>query len=99
MGNFDTKTILMGIIGSLTAFMFYGRIQDASNIQTLQEKVEQGSGERADLWGKYNNDIEKKFEMYEKMADFMIKDANQKSEIKESVLNLKIEVLERELNK
>ena len=90
MPKFDSTQILMAIIGSLTAFMFYGRIQDASDIQSIkQEQVDQSSQLR-DIWGKYND-------AGAQMMNFMIEDARQKEQIKEQILQVKLEEANREL--
>jgi len=88
--NIDTNQIVMGIFGSLLAFMFYGRIQDAADIVKLTGEVEQHGSELRDVWGKYN-------EAGKTMMDFMIDDARQKEQIKEQILQVKLEEANREL--
>lgn len=88
----DTNQIVLGIFGSLLAFMFYGRIQDAADIVQIKEKVEQGDGERLDLWTKYN----KAGAQY---MEHMIEDAREKEQIKEQILQVKLEEANRELER
>jgi hypothetical protein len=87
----DTNQIVMAIFGSLLAFMFYGRIQDAADIVQLKEKVEQGDGERIDLWSKYNA-------AGAQYMKHMIEDAREKEQIKEQILQVKLEEANRELD-
>lgn len=88
--NIDSNQIIMGIFGSLLAFMFYGRIQDAADIVKLTGEVEQHKGELRDVWGKYND-------AGKTMMDFMIEDARQKEQIKEEILKVRLEEANREL--
>ncbi len=97
LSNIDSKTAVMAIFGSLLAFMFYGRIQDASDIVMLKEKVAQGESERRDWWTKWNEQIAKDMANFEKMANFMIEDARQKEALKEEILKLDLKIAEREL--
>ena len=79
---------IMAIFGSLLAFMFYGRIQDASDIIRLREQVDQLQTEQLDLWNKYNKHTESQMK-------FMIQDAREKEKIKEIVKDIQLQETER----
>ena len=53
---FDGKTMVMAVVGSLTAYVFYGHIKTSALVDTIVTKQEQVIGEQKDLWGKYNGD-------------------------------------------
>lgn len=46
---------VVAILGSLIAFLFYGHIELASEVHSLQTTVEQSKGELKDIWTKYND--------------------------------------------
>jgi hypothetical protein len=75
---------VMAIMGSLLAFMFYGRIQDAADIVKLKNEVEQHGSELRDVWGKYND-------AGEMMMNFRIEDAREKEQIKEKMIQVQLE--------
>ena len=58
----DGKTMVMAVVGSLTAYVFYGHINLAAEVKTVVTKQEQVVGEQRDLWGKYNNEAMYKVE-------------------------------------
>ena len=74
----NMNNAVMAIMGSLLAFMFYGRIQDAADIIALKGEVIQAKSELRDVWGKYND-------AGKQMMDFMINDAREKEQIKELI--------------
>ena len=93
--DIDSKTAVMGVMGSLMAYMFYGRIQDASDIQSLQQVVIQLKGEQVDLWGKYNEDIKEKGEMMFKFADYMMAEEKEKMRLERMIYELELEVAKK----
>ena len=46
---------VVAILGSLIAFLFYGHIELASEVHSLQTTVEQSKGELKNIWMKYND--------------------------------------------
>jgi hypothetical protein len=88
MGNIDTKTILMAIVGSLTAYVFYGHINLEAKVDTIQTKQNQVLSEQRDLWGKYND-------AGEMITNFMINDAREKEQIKETIKDVELRESER----
>ena len=90
--DIDGKTATMAIMGSLLAFMFYGRIQDAADIVALKGEVEQHDGELRDVWGKYNV-------AGAQYMEHMIEDAREKEQLKEMILQVKLEEANRELER
>lgn len=90
LSEIDGKTATMAIMGSLLAFMFYGRIQDAADIVRLNGEVKQAKSELRDVWGKYNS-------AGEQYMQHMIQDAREKEQIKEQILQVKLEEANREL--
>lgn len=86
-GDMASK-VLMGILASLTAFMFYGRINDAAQIQLLLQEKEQAKSERVDIWGKYNV-------AGKEYMEHMIADAREKEQLKEQILQLDLKETER----
>lgn len=59
---FDGKTMVMAVVGSLTAYVFYGHIKTSALVDTIVTKQEQVIGEQKDLWGKYNAEAMYKIE-------------------------------------
>ena len=88
--NMDGKTAMMAIMGSLMAFLFYGRIQDAADIVKLNGEVEQHDGELRDVWGKYNT-------AGAQMMNFMIQDAREKEQIKELIKDAQLQAKDVQL--
>ena len=91
ISDIDQKTAVMGIMGSLMAYMFYGRIQDASDIQSLQQVVVQLKGEQVDLWGKYNEDIKEKGELMFKVADYVIEQEIKRGEADKEMSRIELD--------
>jgi len=74
------------------AYMFYGRIEDASNIQTIQQEIIQIKSEQRDLWGKYNADIDEKGAMMMNMANYMIEQEKVHSELRQETSRVELEL-------
>lgn len=84
MPKIDTNQILMAILGSLTAYVFYGHINLGAKVETIETKQEQVRSEQRDLWGKYNTSGET-------ITNFMINDAREKEQIKESIKEVQLQ--------
>ena len=52
--DLDKNIIIKDVGGSLIAFLFYGHIELASEVNALKTTVEQSKGELKDIWSKYN---------------------------------------------
>jgi hypothetical protein len=91
ISDMDGKTAVMGIFGSLLAYMFYGRIQDASDIQSLKQEMIQVKTEQVDLWSKYNDDIKEKGQMMMNMANYMIEEEKAKGELGKEISRVELE--------
>lgn len=48
--------IVVTILGSLVAYVFYGFINLSADVKTLHPVIEQIQGEQKDIWNKYNQD-------------------------------------------
>jgi hypothetical protein len=92
LANIDTNQILMGILGSLVGYVFYGHINLEADFKTIKTKQEQVITEQRDLWGKYNS-------AGQSYMKHMIEDAREKEQIKEQILQVKLEESNRELNR
>jgi len=88
MGNIDTKTILMGILASLCGYIFYGYIGLSAKVDTIETKQNQVLSEQRDLWGKYND-------AGEMITNFMINDAREKEQIKETIKDVELKETQR----
>jgi len=91
MEKIDTKTILMGILASLCGYIFYGYIELSAKVDTQQTIITQHDSELNDIWGKYNADIEKQFAMFEKFMEFKTSEAKEREELREELVEFKIE--------
>ena len=89
--DIDAKTAAMGVMGSLMAYMFYGRIEDASNIQALQQAEIQAKSERVDWWGKWNDKIKDDQDKMFKMADYMIEQEKEKAALAKEIQRVELE--------
>ena len=47
--------VITAVLGSLIGYIFYGHIELASEVHSLQTTVEQSESELNDIWTKYNN--------------------------------------------
>ena len=56
----------MAVVGSLTAYVFYGHINLTAKVETVDVRTKQSEVEIDDLWGKYNHTLDKNFEFMEK---------------------------------
>jgi len=54
LDNIDTNQILMGILGSLVGYVFYGHINLEATVSVHNIELLQGKSERRDIWNKYN---------------------------------------------
>ena len=90
LANIDTNQILMGILGSLVGYIFYGHINLEAKVAGLVIEQTQGKSERVDIWNKYND-------AGENYMIHMIDDAREKEQIKEQILQVKLEEANREL--
>ncbi len=88
MPKIDTNQILMAILGSLVAYVFYGHIALEAKVSVHDLQLEQDGSELNDIWGKYNS-------AGEQMMNFMIRDAREKEELKEEILTLELKESER----
>ena len=48
--------IVVTILGSLVAYVFYGFINLSAEVKAMRPVIEQMEGEQKDLWNKYNDD-------------------------------------------
>lgn len=92
LANIDTNQILMGILGSLVGYVFYGHINLEARVSGIVIEQAQGKSERRDLWGKYND-------AGASYMQHMISDAREKEQIKEDILTVRLEEANRELKK
>jgi predicted Holliday junction resolvase-like endonuclease len=90
-GKNHMTNIVIAIMGSLLAFMFYGRIQDSADIVSLKGQVKQHDSELEDVWNKYND-------AGTQMMDFMINDAREKEQIKELIKDAQLQAKDVELS-
>ncbi len=88
----DQKQAAMAIMGSLMAYNFYGRIEDAANIQAMQQEIIQLKSEQRDLWGKYNDNEKEKGAMMMNMADYMIEQEKVHSELRQETSRVELEL-------
>jgi len=56
----NTKTLMMGVLASLTGFIFYGHINLKARVDTIDTKQIQLMAEQRDLWSKYNQESQYK---------------------------------------
>lgn len=86
------RQAVLAVMGSLMAYNFYGRIEDAANIQAMQQEIKQIKGEQRDLWGKYNADIDEKGQMMMNMANYMIEQEKVHSELRQETSRVELEL-------
>ena len=92
ISDIDGKTVSMGALASLVGYVFYGFINLQAEVKTIKTKQDQVISEQKDLWGKYN-------EAGKMTMNFMIDDARQIEQLKEKILQVKLEESNRELNR
>ena len=68
----DGKTMAMGVLASLTGYIFYGHISLAAKTETIETKQNQVLSEQRDLWNKYNSDLDKKLEFMKEYYLFQL---------------------------
>ena len=64
--------IVVTILGSLVAYVFYGFIALNALVQTLIPVIEQSKSEQRDLWNKYNKDQDSKIEFIKDYYEFKV---------------------------
>lgn len=77
---FNAKTIMMGIVGSLTGFVFYGHINLKARVDTIETKQNQVLVEQRDLWGKYNQEADYKINSIRTYYKDKLRDESEKVE-------------------
>lgn len=92
ISDIDGKTIAMGALASLVGYVFYGFINLQAEVKTIKTKQDQVISEQRDLWGKYND-------AGKMTMDFMIDDAKKIEQLKEQILQVRLEESNRELNR
>jgi|GEM_PF-4240016 len=85
---FDAKTMIMAVAASLTGYVFYGHINLNAKVDTIETKQVQVMSEQRDLWGKYNS-------AGETITNFMINDAREKEQIKETIKDVELRETQR----
>ena len=88
--NGSMNLAIMGILGSLIGYVFYGHIQLEATVSVHDIQMEQGISERKDLWGKYND-------AGDMFGDFIVKDANDKAEIRLEIKDVQLHSKDVEL--
>ena len=91
MGNLDFKTILMGIVASLSGYVFYGYIELKAEVNVVKTQLEQSQSELRDLWSKYNEQLDKEVNFITKFYEFQKKEQADKDQLKEELLEFKIQ--------
>jgi hypothetical protein len=91
MGNLDFKTILMGIVASLSGYVFYGYIELKAEVNVVKTQLEQSQSELRDLWSKYNAQLDKEVNFITKFYEFQKKEQADKDQLKEELLEFKIQ--------
>ena len=92
LANIDTNQILMGILGSLVGYVFYGHINLEAKVSVIEVQQTQGKAERVDIWSKYNS-------AGQSYMVHMIEDAREKEQLKEIILQVKLDEANRELQR
>ena len=64
--------IVVAILGSLVAYVFYGFINLSAEVKTMHPVIEQVRTEQKDLWSKYNKDQDSKIEFIKDYYDFKV---------------------------
>ncbi|MGV7234623.1 MAG: hypothetical protein ACQ9ET_00050 [Nitrosomonadaceae bacterium] len=62
----DAQSILMAVLGSLSAFLFYGHIALQDEVDSMNTRLRQAESELDDIWAKYNDEQKSKFDFMEK---------------------------------
>ena len=56
------RNILLGILGSLASFLFYGYIETKDKLEKVDTRLEQAESELDDIWAKYNKEQDEKMD-------------------------------------
>lgn len=92
------RQAVLAVMGSLMAYNFYGRIEDAANIQSMKQEIVQLKSETRDIWTKYNADIKEKTDMMMKMADYMISNEQRFGEVDQRISEVELNNIKRWLD-
>jgi len=85
------RNAVLGIMGSLMAFNFYGGIDSTSTNKSQDKEIVQMKGELRDLWEKYNENAKEKGELGMKAADYMIDQEIRHGAIEKEVSRVELE--------
>ena len=96
MPDIDGKTLAMGALASLVGYVFYGFIHLQALVDTVVTKQDQVRSEQRDLWNKFNQDQNSKFEFAVKFYEFKVQEAEDRAKAKEELLEFKVEVYKDE---
>ena len=64
--------IVLTVLGSLVAYVFYGFINLSAEVKTMHPVIEQQDSELDDLWGKFNDINSDKVEMMKDYYQFKV---------------------------
>jgi len=64
--------IVVTILGSLVAYVFYGFINLSAEVKTMHPVIEQVRTEQKDLWNKYNKDQDSKIDFIKDYFKFKV---------------------------
>ena len=64
--------IVVAILGSLVAYVFYGFINLSADVKTMHPVMEQVKSEQDDIWRKYNSDQKDKVEFIKDYYQFKV---------------------------
>lgn len=71
-GNGLVSKIAFGVLASLCSYLFYGYINTANEVNSMNTRLLQAESELNDLWSKYNAEIED-------LAGYKVKIAEEKA--------------------
>ena len=72
LADIDNKTVLMAVMGSLIGYVFYGFIELSAKVDTMATELHQVQSEQRDLWNKYNQDQQTKFDFAVKFYEYKL---------------------------
>lgn len=64
--------IVVAILGSLVAYVFYGFINLSAEVKTLHPVINQMKSEQDDIWKKYNKNQDDKIELIKDYYQFKV---------------------------
>lgn len=64
--------IVLAVLGSLVAYVFYGFINLSAEVKTLHPVINQVVSEQDDIWNKYNQDQKDKIEFIKNYYEFKV---------------------------